>query len=113
MRIRWEEMDLAGRKFVEWEDMGDEVDRALIPVFLEERAALGQSIGQDSGVIPEPQGSGDLPAYRVKGWPIGSGLSKPGVKLFGRRVQGIEQFWNVERAEAILVLRSKWLSDDE
>jgi len=35
------------------------------------------------------------------------------VKLFGKRVKGTEQFWSVEGAEAILALRSKWLSEDE
>src|SRR5258708_33459030 len=35
-----EAVPLAGSKFVEWEDLGDEGDRTLVPVFLEERAAL-------------------------------------------------------------------------
>jgi len=55
----------------------------------------------------------DYPAYRAKGWPIGSGITESGVKLFGKRVKGTEQFWNVEGVEAILALRSKWLSEDE
>lgn len=55
----------------------------------------------------------DYPAYRAKGWPIGSGITESGVKLFGKRVKGTEQFWNVKGAEAILALRSKWLSEDE
>ena len=55
----------------------------------------------------------DYPAYRAKGWPIGSGITESGVKLFGKRVKGTEQFWSVEGAEAILALRSKWLSEDE
>jgi hypothetical protein len=55
----------------------------------------------------------DYPAYRAKGWPIGSGITESGVKLFGKRVKGSEQFWNVPGAEAILALRSKWLSEDE
>ena len=37
------------RKFVEWEDLGDEVDRTLVPVFLEERAALEASARADCG----------------------------------------------------------------
>jgi hypothetical protein len=40
---------LAGSKFVEWEDLGDEVDRTLVPVFLEERAALEASACADCG----------------------------------------------------------------
>jgi hypothetical protein len=55
----------------------------------------------------------DYPAYRARGWPIGSGITESGVKLFGKRVKGTEQFWNVTGAEAILALRSKWLSEDE
>jgi hypothetical protein len=55
----------------------------------------------------------DYPTYRSKGWPIGSGITESGVKLFGKRVKGTEQFWNVQGAEAILALRSKWLSEDE
>ena len=55
----------------------------------------------------------DYPAYRSKGWPIGSGITESGVKRFGKRVKGSEQFWNVAGAEAIMALRSKWLSDDE
>jgi hypothetical protein len=55
----------------------------------------------------------DYPTYRAKGWPIGSGITESGVKLFGKRVKGTEQFWNVPGAEAILALRSKWLSEDE
>ncbi len=54
----------------------------------------------------------DYPTYRSKGWPIGSGITESGVKLFGKRVKGTEQFWNVEGAESILALRSKWLSED-
>jgi len=55
----------------------------------------------------------DYPTYRSKGWPIGSGITESGVKLFGKRVKGSEQFWNVQGAEAILALRSRWLSEDE
>ena len=38
-----------GRKFVEWEDLADEIDRTLVPVFLEERAALEASAHADCG----------------------------------------------------------------
>jgi len=55
----------------------------------------------------------DYPTYRAKGWPIGSGITESGVKLFGKRVKGTEQFWSVSGAEAILALRSMWLSENE
>lgn len=38
-----------GRKFVEWEDLADEVDRTLVPMFLEERAALDAAAEADCG----------------------------------------------------------------
>ena len=44
-----ESTPLSGSKFVEWEDMGDEIDRTLVPVFLEERAALEASAKADCG----------------------------------------------------------------
>ena len=44
-----ETVPLAGKTFVEWEDLGDEVDRTLAPVFLEERAALEASAQADGG----------------------------------------------------------------
>lgn len=55
----------------------------------------------------------DYPAYRAKGWPIGSGITESGVKLFNKRVKGTEQFWSTDGAESILALRAKWLSEDE
>jgi hypothetical protein len=54
----------------------------------------------------------DYPAYRKKGWPIGSGITESGVKLFGKRVKGSEQFWRSDGAEAIMALRGLWLSED-
>lgn len=55
----------------------------------------------------------DYPTYRRKGWPIGSGVTEAGVKQFNDRVKGTEQFWSLEGVEAILALRSLWLSKDE
>ena len=65
------------------------------------------------GYFEKHKGHTDYPAYRARGWPIGSGITESGVKLFGKRVKGTEQFWSVEGAETILALRSKWLSEDE
>lgn len=53
----------------------------------------------------------NYPAYRRNGWPIGSGVTESGVKLYNKRVKGTEQFWNLKGAEAILQLRSEWLND--
>jgi hypothetical protein len=53
----------------------------------------------------------DYPRYRRQGWPIGSGVTESGVKLYNKRVKGTEQFWNEPGAEAILQLRSEWLNE--
>jgi hypothetical protein len=58
------------------------------------------------------QGQMDYPRYRSRGWPIGSGVTESGVKLFNKRVKGTEQFWNEKGVESILALRALWLSQD-
>jgi len=70
-------------------------------------------LSSNVGYFEKHKNHTDYPTYRAKGWPIGSGITESGVKLFGKRVKGTEQFWNVAGAEAILALRSKWLSEDE
>jgi hypothetical protein len=70
-------------------------------------------LGSNVGYFEKHRDHTDYPAYRARGWPIGSGITESGVKLFGKRVKGTEQFWNVTGAETILALRSKWLSEDD
>lgn len=70
-------------------------------------------LAQNVGYFRKHKDQIDYPTYRARGWPIGSGVTESGVKLFGKRVKGTEQFWSVPGAEAILALRSKWLSEDE
>lgn len=72
-----------------------------------------QVVAKTAGYFQKHRDQVDYPTYRAKGWPIGSGITESGVKLFGKRVKGTEQFWNVHGAETILALRSKWLSEDE
>ena len=73
------------------------------------RVVLARTVGY----VQKHRDQMNYPTYRARGWPIASGITETGVKLFGKRVKGSEQFWNVSRAEAILALRSKWLSEDE
>jgi len=40
---------LEGSKFIEWEDQGDELARTMVPLFLEERAALDAAAQADCG----------------------------------------------------------------
>ena len=70
-------------------------------------------LSKTAGYFERHRDQVDYPGYRARGWPIGSGITESGVKLFGKRVKGTEQFWNVAGAEAIMALRSKWLSEDE
>ena len=72
-----------------------------------------QVLAENLGYFQRHQGHMDYPSYRARGWPIGSGITESGVKRFGKRVKGTEQFWNVNGAETILALRSLWLSEDE
>ena len=44
-----ESVPLPGKKFVDWEELADEIDRTLVPTFLEERAALENSAQVHSG----------------------------------------------------------------
>ena len=70
-------------------------------------------LANNLGYFEKHQAHIDYPTYRAKGWPVGSGITESGVKLYGKRVKGTEQFWSVAGAEAILALRSKYLSEDE
>lgn len=56
----------------------------------------------------------DYPRYRREGLPITSSPIESWIKQVNQRVEGSEKFWNDDaNAEAILHLRSAWLSDDE
>jgi hypothetical protein len=70
-------------------------------------------LASNTGYFEKHKDHMKYPEYRAKGWPIGSGITESGVKLFGKRVKGSEQFWSVPGVEAILALRAKWLSEDE
>lgn len=52
-------------------------------------------------------------AYQCAGLPLTSCHVESTVKLFNRRVKGTEKFWSEEGAEAILQLRSDYLSETE
>lgn len=73
------------------------------------RRVLAQNVGYFERHAPHM----NYPEYRRRGWPIASGVTESGVKLFNKRVKGTEQFWNTEGAESILALRALWLSEDQ
>lgn len=70
-------------------------------------------LAQNVGYFERHRRHMDYPAYRAKGWPIGSGVVESGVKQFNKRVKGSEQFWSDTGSEAILALRALWLSEDQ
>jgi hypothetical protein len=70
-------------------------------------------ISQNVGYFTKHREHVNYPAYRARGWPIGSGPTEAGVKLMNKRIKGTEQFWRPEGAEAILALRALWVSQDE
>jgi hypothetical protein len=52
-------------------------------------------------------------AFRREGLPLTSCHVESLVKLFNRRVKGTEKFWSEAGAEALLQLRSDYLSETE
>ena len=55
----------------------------------------------------------NYPAYRQSGFPLTSSLMESTVKQVSRRVKGSEKFWSTPGAEAVLRLRSSYLSDSQ
>jgi hypothetical protein len=70
-------------------------------------------VAQNLGYFQKHQMHMNYPAYRARGWPIGSGITEAGVKQFNQRVKGTDQFWSEAGVEAILALRALWLSQDQ
>lgn len=70
-------------------------------------------LSSNVGYFTKHQSHMDYPNYRSKGWPIGSGIIESGVKRYGKRLKGTEQFWSINGAEAIMALRTLWLNEDE
>lgn len=69
---------------------------------------------REHGYLTNNQERMDYPRYRREGLPITSSPIESWIKQLNQRVKGSEKFWNDnENAEAILQLRTAWLSDDE
>jgi hypothetical protein len=67
---------------------------------------------QNVGYFTKHAAHMNYPAYRRRGWPIGSGTVESGMKQVNKRMKGTDQFWNTDGAESILALRGQWLSQD-
>jgi len=70
-------------------------------------------LAQNVGYFKRHRHHMDYPAYRARGWPIGSGITESAVKQFNKRVKGTDQFWHEDGVEPILALRALWLSQDD
>jgi hypothetical protein len=70
-------------------------------------------VAQNLGYFARHREHVNYPAYRSRGWPIGSGVTEAGVKLMNKRIKGTEQFWSDQGVEAILTLRALWTSQDD
>jgi hypothetical protein len=124
---------MAGRSFREgWETYvtwiqevwSGQVER-VITALESRQAELGQATKDDPATSPRKIIATTLgylqthkdrmryDAYRCAGLPLTSCHVESMVKLFNRRVKGTEKFWSEEGAEAILQLRSDYLSETE
>lgn len=72
-----------------------------------------RTIGENLNYVRRHQEQMDYRRYRARGWPIGSGVTESGVKMFNKLVKRTEQFWKEPGAESILALRALWLSQDD
>jgi hypothetical protein len=70
-------------------------------------------LAQNVGYFSKHKEHMNYPAYRRRGWPIGSGVTEAAVKQFNKRVKGTEQFWGQAGVEAIMALRGMWISQDQ
>ena len=68
---------------------------------------------QELGYLEHNRNRMDYPRYRQQGLPWTTSYVESTVKIFNRRVKGSEKFWGETGAEAILLLRAAFLSEDE
>jgi hypothetical protein len=124
---------MAGRSFREgWEAYVDWIQKVwsgqveqVITALKSRQAELGQPTKDDPetsprqiiattlGYLQTHKGRMRYGAYRCAGLPMTSCHVESTVKLFNRRVKGTEKFWSEDGAEAILQLRSDYLSETE
>jgi len=64
--------------------------------------------------FPNNKDAMNYPAFRAKGWPIGSGVVESAVKQFAIRLKGSEKFWNIAHtgAEEMLALCALYRCED-
>ena len=83
-----------------WEGMTDQLLEKLVDLSVQTGPPLDSDaqnhhrkvLATNVGYFQKHKDHIDYPTYRSKGWPIGSGITESGVKRFGKRVKGSEQF---------------------
>lgn len=106
-----------------WEGKRDEIIEELkkhsrrlgVPEKSEPDTSPRKVIHQNAySYFPNNREALDYPAFRAKGWPIGSGVAEGAVKQFALRLKGSEKFWNVSNsgAEEMLALCALYHSED-
>lgn len=69
-------------------------------------------LSRNVGYFRDHQAHMDYPRYRQNGWPIGSGVVESTVKRLGLRVKGSEKQWSIPGVEAILMLMTTMIAED-
>ena len=69
-------------------------------------------VARNIGYFRDHRAHMDYPRYRRNGWPIGSGVVESSVKRLGLRVKGSEKQWSIPGVEAILVLMTAMIAED-
>lgn len=110
---RWEALLWDGRVAEVIAAVSEESRRAGDPRDGDPPGHLRRVLQRNVGYFTRHAGQMDYPAYRRRGWPIGSGVTEAAVKQCNKRVKGSEQFWTEAGVETILALRASWISQDQ
>ena len=83
------------------------------PATQEPETSPRQAVATALGYLEHPKDRMRYDAFGPEGFPLTSCHVESLVKLFNRRVKGTEKFWSEAGAEALLQLRSDFLSETE
>jgi hypothetical protein len=73
-------------------------------------AEVGESLRKLVGYFENNRHRTDYPAYRQRGWDIGSGPTEAGCKIIGERLKGSGMRWVEEGAATVAALRALYVS---
>lgn len=78
----------------------------------EATAEVQEELRKLRGYVKENVYRMDYPAYRSRGWDIGSGPTEAGCKLLGGRLKGTGMRWCVSGSEQVAALRALYASNE-